>query len=434
MQHQSKVVIIGGGAGGLELATALGHKLGKSNRASITLVDKNLTHIWKPLLHEIAAGTLDSSEDELNYITHAYYHHFRFQLGEFTALDRKKQVIELTLSHIGKKIESGKLHLPYDLLIIAVGSVSNNYNIPGVNEYCYYLDDHKQAERFHRVFINELMRIQHKTNRDQKKRLQVVIIGGGATGVELAAELHYSYQKAIYYGLKKIESPEQSLITIIEGTNRILSTLPKRISQATVKALKKLDVNIMTGERVKQVTETKVITASGLHIPATITIWAAGIKAPDFLRSLDNLETNTINQLMVKETLQTTVDDNIFAIGDCVACLQKDGKAMVPARAQAAHQQATILVKSIVNILNGKPSLQYYYRDYGSLISISRYEAVGQLMGRITRVMIEGKIAHLVYLSLYKMHQIKLHGWWSVMLLSLAKLLSRRVKPKIKLH
>ena len=434
MIEKPNIVIVGGGAGGLELATALGHKLGKPNKATITLIDKNLTHIWKPLLHQAAVGALDSSEDELNYITHAHCHYYKFQWGELSGLDRKQKLIELLLPRIHNNVERKNIYLPYDILIIAVGSVSNSYGITGVKEYCYYLDDHKQAEQFRHDFINKLILRQHNVDEGQTTTLNVTIIGGGATGVELAAELHYLINKAIYYGLGKADTLKQNQITIIEGADRILSALPERISTATLEELKKLDIKIITNERVKEVTKSEVITAGGLRIPTTVTVWAAGIKAPDFLKGLDDLETNRLNQLIVKHTLQTTRDTDIFAFGDCAACLQRNGKTLVPARAQAAHQQAATLAKSIGNILKGRAPIQYHYRDYGSLISISRYQAIGQLMGRIARVMIEGKIAQLVYLSLYKMHQIKCHGWWRVTLFSLSRLLIRRVKPKLKLH
>lgn len=427
------IVIVGGGAGGLELATALGRKLGKKKQANIILVDKNLTHLWKPLLHEVAAGTIDSSEDELNYMVHAHKNYFRYQLGEMFGLNRKAQTIELKI-HGSKKTDTLIEKIHYDILIIAVGSVSNNYSIPGCDEFCYYLDTRKEADFFQREFIRELMRIQYFSAEEKIRELDTAIVGGGATGVELAAELRYSLETAARYGLEKFEKQKQIKFTIIEAADRILSALPKRISDATKKELDKLNIETITGERVIKITEEGIYTANDHFIPAKIKIWAAGIKAPNFLTNLDGLEINRNNQLKVKQTLQTTVDDKIFALGDCSACLKDDGKTYIPARAQAAHQQANLLSKSIPNILKNKSLLTYHYKDYGSLISLSRHDAVGQLMGRATQVMIEGKLARLVYLSLYKMHQVKLFGWWRVLLISFAKALTRGLKPKLKLH
>lgn len=428
-----KIVIVGGGAGGLELATTLGHRLGKKKKADIILVDKNLTHLWKPLLHEVAAGTIDSNEDEINYMIHAHKHYFRYQLGEMFGLDRKKQNIEIKIS--GDKNSDTlfeKIH--YDILVIAVGSVSNNYAIPGTDKFCFYLDTRQEADFFQREFIRELMRIQYFSSEDKMNELDTAIVGGGATGVELAAELRYSLGAAARYGLEKFSKQKKIKFTIIEASDRILSALPKRISDVTKKELDKLDIDTVTGEKVIKITDEGIHTASNHFIPARIKVWAAGIKAPQFLANLDGLETNRINQLKVKKTLQTTVDDKIFAMGDCSACLREDGKSYVPARAQAAHQQASLLARSIKKILINKSPQNYHYKDYGSLISLSRHDTVGQLMGRVGRVMIEGKLARLVYLSLYKMHQVKLFGWWRVILMTIARGLTRGIKPKLKLH
>jgi NADH dehydrogenase len=190
------------------------------------------------------------------------------------------------------------------------------------------------------------------------------------------------------------------------------------------------------GERVTEVTEKGVYTHSGRFIPSELVVWAAGIKAPDFLSDLDGLETNRINQLVVKQTLQTTLDQNVFAFGDCAACPWPGRDGNVPPRAQAAHQQASMLVKSIKHRIVGKPLLEYIYRDYGSLVNLGRYSTVGNLMGAITggTLFIEGMFARLMYQSLYKMHLMTLHGFFTVFLQTLARIITRRTEAKVKLH
>ncbi|MGS0729376.1 NAD(P)/FAD-dependent oxidoreductase, partial [Shewanella sp. 0m-11] len=155
-----KIVIVGGGAGGLELATQLGHKLGRKNLAQIILVDKNRTHIWKPLLHEVATGSLDSALDGVVYSAHAAKHGYQFQLGTFCGLDEKSQ----SLSVAPIIDEAGKVMLPerqiqYDKLVIAIGSVSNDFNTPGVKENCFFLDSHQQANRFHNALLDSFTRV-----------------------------------------------------------------------------------------------------------------------------------------------------------------------------------------------------------------------------------------------------------------------------------
>lgn len=182
-------------------------------------------------------------------------------------------------------------------------------------------------------------------------------------------------------------------------------------------------------------------TAEGLHtkdgelIEADLMVWAAGIKAPDFMKEIAGLETNRINQLVVKETLQTTRDENIFVIGDCAACPQPDGK-FVPPRAQSAHQMATQAFKNILAKMNGGEMKPYLYHDHGSLVSLSRFSTVGSLMGNLMRgsMMVEGYIARIVYISLYRMHQVALHGYIKTGLIMLVGRINRVLRPSMKLH
>ena len=433
--HLHHIVVIGGGAGGLELATQLGDKLGKSKKANIMLVDCNLTHLWKPLLHEVAAGSLNSHEDELSYMAQGHWHHFIFRLGRMDRLDRGKKEISLAptvdehgVEYIPRRIFS------YDTLIIAVGSVTNDFNIPGIQEHCLFLDTQQQADHFHKILLRNYYAAHTQKEPLREGQLHIAIAGAGATGVELSAELYEATRQVVEFGLDRI-IPEDVKITIIEGSDRILPALPERLSKLTEKALHNINIQICTGQRITKATAEGFHTHSGQFIPAEIKVWAAGVKAPDFLKGLDGLETNTINQLIVKPTLQTTLDDNIFAMGDCAACPMPDSGNTVPPRAQAAQQQASMLVKTIQRRLRNEPLPEYHYVDYGSLINISQYSTVGNLMGKLSgNFMIEGVFARLVYLSLYKMHQLALHGFVRVAFSTLANILTRKVKPRMKLH
>ncbi|WP_278956225.1 NAD(P)/FAD-dependent oxidoreductase [Aquipseudomonas alcaligenes] len=428
-----RIVIVGGGAGGLELATRLGRTLGKRKRASIVLVDANLTHIWKPLLHEVAAGSLNSSEDELNYVAQGKWNHFEFQLGRMSGLDRARKVIKLaaTLDEDGG-ILLPERELAYDSLVIAVGSTTNDFGTTGAAEHCIFLDTREQAERFHRQLLSRYLRA-HAGKRDDG-RISVAIVGAGATGVELAAELHHAAHELAAYGLDRIQ-PQNMRITLIEAGPRVLPALPQRISGPVHKTLEKLGVTVLTGTVVSQVTADALLTAQGMEVPASLKVWAAGIRAPAFLGQLDGLECNRINQLLVRPTLQTTQDDNIFAFGDCAACPLGDGERTVPPRAQAAHQQASLLAKALKLRLDGQALPEFRYRDYGSLISLSRFSAVGNLMGNLMgSVKLEGWLARMFYISLYRMHQMALYGLPRTALLMLADRLGRSTEPRLKLH
>lgn len=430
MNSLPNIVVVGGGAGGFELVVRLGHLLGKSQKARIILVDSSPTHLWKPLLHEVAAGTLNSHEDEVDYLAHAAAHYYYFQRGSLRGLKRSERKI-LLAPVMEREIEIiPARELVYDYLVLALGSVGNDFGTPGAKEHCLFLDDYRQANAFHQQFIANLMSVQYQ---HLSRKIDIAIVGAGATGVELAAELHYSARQAKAYGLDKIQPERDISISLIEAADKILPALPAALSKAVTKQLKQMGIKLCMAERVNKISAEGLEMVSGRFVPATLKVWAAGIKAADILQQLDGLETNHNNQLVIKDTLQTTRDTRIFALGDCAYCVQVNGK-VVPPRAQAAHQQATLLANSFVQLLQGNDLLHYRYRDYGSLITLSKHQTVGNLMGRMTNVFIEGKIARFMYLLLYKYHQVVLFGIWRVCLLTIANGLTRKAKPRLKLH
>lgn len=433
------VVIVGGGAGGLELATQLGDSLGKKKKAQITLIDKTKTHVWKPLLHEIAAGSMNPDIHELNYLAQAHWHHFKFRLGSMDGIDRAKQEIT-TAPHYD---EDGFEVIPrrtfkYDTLIISIGSTTNDFGVKGALENSIALDTLEQAERFHRKLHNALLKAHTQTEPIQPGQLEVVIVGAGATGVELSAELHNTTRELAAYGLDTINPDKDIKISVIEAGDRVLPALPERLSRSVEHELAKLNVKVFANERVTEVTQDGVYTHSGKFFPSKLVVWSAGIKAPEFLKEFDGLETNRINQLVVRRTLQTTLDDNVFAFGDCAACpMGDDSTGNVPPRAQAAHQQASMLYKTVKKRIAGKDNLpEYSYHDYGSLVNLGKYSTVGSLMGAVTSgsMFIEGHFANIMYRSLYKMHQMALHGFFTVALQTIGRLITRRTESHVKLH
>ena len=432
-----KIVIVGGGAGGLELATQLGRKLGKHRKALVTLVDRSRTHLWKPLLHQVAAGSMDLNDHELDYLYQARWHHFQFRLGRMDGLDRAAKQIHLapTLDEAGREVLSA-YSIPYDTLVIAVGSTTNDFGTPGAAEHAISLDNPQQAALFHSQLLNACLRANAQQGQFESGQLHIAIIGAGATGVELAAELHNTIREFLSFGLDRINPEKDIKITIVEAAPKILPALSDRLSTAVSGLLQKLNVEVLTGERVTEVSPSGVKTATGREIPAELVVWAAGIKAPDFLKDIGGLETNRINQLVVSQNLQTTRDGNIFAFGDCASCPWPEKKNSVPPRAQSAHQQASHLYRMLPRRLRGEAPRPFEYRDFGSLISLGKFSTVGSLMGGITRgsVMIEGFFAKIMYLSLYKMHEFALHGFTKVFLDTLARIITRRTEPHIKLH
>ena len=432
-----RIVIVGGGAGGLELATRLGERLGRRGRAAVTLIDRARTHVWKPLLHKVAAGTMDPGDHALDYLAQAHWHGFRYQQGEMVGLDRASRRVNLApvVDEEGATVVPAR-SVSYDTLVLAIGSQTNDFGTPGAARYAISLDSAEQAARFHARLLNTCLRADLEPGAGPPGALGIAIIGAGATGIELSAELHKVVRELVAYGLDRIDAERDLKLTIIEAAPRILPALPERLANATLRLLTRLKVEVLTGERVVEVDALGVRTASGRRVPAALVIWAAGVKAPDFLKDLAGLETNRLNQLVVTPSLQTTRDPAIFALGDCAACPWAGREGTVPPRAQAAHQQASHLARALPRLLAGRPVPSWRYRDFGSLVSLGRYSTVGSLMDSITRgsLMIEGLFARLMYLSLYKMHELALHGPTKVVLDTLARLITRRTEPQIKLH
>jgi len=402
----------------LELVTKLGNRLGKGGRARITLVERSRTHLWKPLLHSVAAGSVDRSQHELNLLAQAHWHHFTYRFGEMTGLHRgqKRIMLAATQDDEGREITPAAA-LTYDTLVVAIGSVTNDFGTPAAAQHAVPLETPDHASRFNRRLVNACLRATAQDGPVRPGQLNVAIIGAGATGTELAAELHPTVRAVVAYGMDGIDPARDIRIVLIEAAPRILPALPERISEATAGLLTELDVIVRTGARVAEVRADGIVLSGGEMIPFDLVVWSAGVKAPDVLHGLGGLENNRINQLVVTPTLQTTRDPDVFAIGDCAACPLGDGGGTIPPRAQAAHQQASHMVRTLRRRLSGLAPEPFVYRDFGSLVSLGRYSTVGSLMGFVVgrSLFIEGYFARMVYRSLYKMHQTALHGGTAVL-------------------
>ena len=440
-KNPHKIVIVGGGAGGLELATRLGKAYGRGNKVVVTLVDKNRTHIWKPKLHEIASGSMDFGDHEVDYMAQAHWNHFTFRIGELKGLDRANKTIDLYpyLDSDGSPVTPIQ-QIEYDTLVVCVGSLSNDFGTQGVKEFALKLETQHDAKQFHSKMVNACIRAHHQKEVIHKRQLHVAIIGAGATGVELAAELHRTTREVVAFGLDRIDPEKDIKVSLIEAAERILPALQPRFSLATEDLIKKLGVQVFTSSKVMEVMSNGIRLADGRVLESELVVWAAGVKAPDFLKDLGGLETNRINQLVVLDTLQTTRDIDIFALGDCAACPcpDEDGGrgGIVPPRAQAAHQQASHLFEQIKRRLSNKSLRPYRYKDFGSLVSLGKFSTVGNMMGGLIgkNLMIEGYFAKLMYLSLYKLHELAIHGFIKTSLYTFARMITKQTNPTVKLH
>ena len=434
---KTQIVIVGGGAGGLELARKLGARFGRKQH-DIILVEHSRTHVWKPLLHEVATGALDANLDEVGYRNHAYRWGYRFFWGALEGIDRARRqvIIAPTLDEDGSEL-IGRQTVRYDYLVLAIGSVTNTFKTPGAAQFCTLLDEREQADRFRLRLLNQCLRVSRAMSADSASdaHVHIAIIGGGATGVELAAELYNAASGLRHYGLEVFDETRLKT-TVLEAGPRILPALPEKLASAVQQELEHLGVRVAVSARVAEVTRDSVVLSSGEAIHADLKVWAAGVRGADVLHDIGGLETNASNQIVVRQTLQTTRDDRIFALGDCCACTQPGSDRPIPPRAQAAHQMASTVYENLKRAMRGEPLVDFVYRDYGSLVSLSRYGTVGTLMGALIggKLAIEGRLARLVYVSLYQMHLMAIHGWLRGAALIVVGHVNQVLRPRLKLH
>ena len=285
--------------------------------------------------------------------------------------------------------------------------------------------------------LNQCLRVSRQMSADPASdaHVRVAIVGGGATGVELAAELYNAAAGLRYYGLEVFDE-SQLAIALIEAGPRILPALPEKLANAAREELETLGVRVISDARVAEVRADGVVLDGGQLVPADLRVWAAGVKGADVLNNIGGLETDRDNRLVVRQTLQTTRDDHVFAIGDCCACGQKGSDRPVPPRAQAAHQMADTLYLNLRRAIDGEPLKDFRYQDFGSLVSLSHYSTVGSLMGGLIggKLAIEGRLARLVYVSLYQMHLVAIHGWLRGLAMIVVGHVNAVIRPRLKLH
>jgi len=424
----SDIVIVGGGAGGLELAARLGRSLGaRQGRERVLLVDRSPFHIWKPTLHEVAAGTLDAHQEGLSYPVLARRNHFGFAIGDLVGLDTARKSIELgEIRNAEGELLVPRRTVSYTRLVLAIGSGSNAFGTPGI-EHAYLLENVRDAQRFHTDWLGACARASFADNR----ALSIAIVGAGATGVELSAELLEAHAEL----LESLGTSQRFRldIALVEGGDRILGGLPEKISAQAEVALRRKQVNVLTGTRVTEIRRGALVTPAG-EIPADLVVWAAGIKAAEGNARL-GLEVNRLNQFIVDNRLRTSAPD-VLAFGDCAACPWEDGKT-VPARAQAAHQQADYLAGVLGALLREREVTEpFVYKDFGSLVSLGDNKGVGNLMGGLggRNFFVEGLIAKWMYISLHLNHHRAILGTGKTVVLALARLLQQRVSGRLKLH
>jgi NADH dehydrogenase len=423
-----RLVVVGGGIAGLDVATHLAGKRTSRGALEVTLIDREPAHVWKPMLHTIAAGTRELSEQQAAYLAQAHRSGFAYELGEATAVDRASRLVRLA----PLKLRSGEglvppREIPYDTLILSVGSQANDFGTPGVLEHCKRLDSRAEA-----VAFNEEVRLRVFRCLAKSRKLRIGIVGGGATGVELAAELVALAQIASSYGIRRL--PDLIRIVLLDRGKRLLTAFPERISAAARQRLESLGIEIRLNAHVAGADEEGFRLEDGSLVGCELKVWAAGVKAADVLKGIDGLEKTSGGQLVINPNLQATRDRDIFALGDCASLTLPGQDRPLPPTAQVASQQARFMIRNLPRMLRGDVTPSFKYHDFGSLVSLGGFDAFGSL-GQFGFFdgFIRGRAAQIGHALLYREHQVRLNGWLRGSLLWLADTLNRQVKPGMRM-
>ncbi|MBO1326772.1 NAD(P)/FAD-dependent oxidoreductase [Acetobacter sp. TBRC 12305] len=426
MAEKSEILVVGGGVAGLALATRLGKTLGKQGDARITLIDKSFSHVWKPMLHCFAAGTVQNENNRISFMSQASQHYFDFWPGEVVAVDRlnRKAVLGPFRSADGSVVLDGRT-VDYDALVLAIGSCANDFGTPGVAEHCLFIDNLIEANGFNEKFRMELLRAF-----GANAELDIAIVGGGATGTQLAAELHKALDLVRLYSFEK--NPPKLKITLLEAGPRILPAFPEQVSEAAQRELERIKVDVRTSAMVSGADEGGFTLKDGSYVPATLRVWAAGVKAPAVTAQFGGLSLNRSGQVIVQPNLCSVDDERIFAVGDCSFIRDEP----LPPTAQVARQQAHHLAKHVPALIrNGTAVPSCVFRNKGAIVALGDYNGWGTLPGGTVfgGGLLNGLSARLGHMMLYRQHQVELYGLSRGLMSCLADWLDTLVRPSVRL-
>jgi len=421
MLEKHHIVIVGGGVAGLDIATHVGRR--HRDSCAVTLIDREPAHVWKPMLHTIAAGTQDAGMQGASYMVHAAGKDFVFHPGSVVAIDRHAQEVRLAPLVLNGEETLPSRSVHYDTLVLAAGSKANDFGTPGVKEHCLTIDSRTDA-----IAFNDHLRARFLKALAEKRTLSIAIVGGGATGVELAAELIQIADTSEHFGATGAR--KQMHVTLIEAGDRILAPFPERISIEARRSLEALGIVIRTSARVASVDGRGFLIGGGEQVTAEIKVWAAGVRAPAFFSEIDGLERSRNGQLVVGPDL-ATADRHIFAVGDCASFIPPGEDRPLPTTAQVAFQQAVYLGRHLPALIAGQAAPNFRYRDFGSLVALGGYNAYGSLgrVGMFKGGFLRGRIAQFGHALLYRRHQARIHGMFRGSLMWLVDTLARGVRP-----
>jgi NADH dehydrogenase len=400
MQNKKRVIIIGNGFGGTYTLKNL-YKLLKGRRdIEISLIGEKNYFLFTPLLHEVATGGINP-ENIIEPIRKVLSHCFtNFYLGKAEEVNLEDQTVK-----VGEHI------LPYDYLVLASGAETNFYNTPGTPENVLTLKSIEDAIKIKNKVITEVEHASHiEDEKERKKALSFVIIGGGPTGVELSAELEELIKEnfAKYY---KKNIVKDTKVILLQKAPELLPQFNKKIREKSLDYLRKKGINIMLNTEVTEVGADYVKINDGELIKANTVIWVAGIK-PKQISFTSEISKAKDGRIIVNEYLHLEKYPNVFALGDNACFIDKVTGSPLPALAQVAEKEAKMVAKNIYLSIKNKKLESFEYKNTGSMVSLGQWMAIGE----ISNFSFWGHIT-----------------WWIWRTVYLSKLISFRKKVRVAL-
>lgn len=361
----NRIVILGAGVAGAQALQSIHKQFHGDKQVSITVIDKNNYSAFIPMIHELATGSVQVNDltQPIRGLIHCCLQ--RFHQAEVKGIDLDQKVVSTS---------SGKV--PYDYLVIAMGSTNNYFGIPGVAEHALNLKTVNDALRLREHILSRFEQVAQLAADDPHRRdlLHFVLIGAGYTGVETAGQLADLFSKELRKLYPEIGADEPK-VTIVQGGDRILPVLSESSSRKAQSRLEQLGVTVLTGVRATSVTPEGVSLNNGTVIESHNVIWTSGILARggEFFAD-EYLEKGRIK---LKATLQMESHPEVFAIGDIGAVMEGSGPH--PQTAQAAVQQASLMGGNIQKLITGEPLTPFRYNHKGDLVPIGNRWAVAEI-------------------------------------------------------
>lgn len=390
-QGKPKVVIIGGGFGGLQAAKELGNE-----PVEVMLIDRKNHHTFQPLLYQVATAVLSPGEiaSPIRRILHRYKN-IEVILGEVVGFDLEKQTVKL------EECVGGLCGVSYDYLIVAAGARHSYFghdeweaDAPGLKT----IEDAVEIRR--RVLLAFELAEREAYLTGVQKPLNFVVIGGGPTGVELAGAIAGIARQALEKDFKAIDTTK-ARVMLFEGSNRVLGTFAEELSEKAKQQLEDLGVEIFLNSFVTEVEENRIKVGEN-WVECSVALWATGVAASPLGKAL-GVETDRAGRVLVNPDLTISNYKNVFVIGDMVSLIMENGQP-VPGVAPAAMQMAETTCANILNDLRNQPKEIFRYKDKGSMATIGRNKAIAE----IGNWKFSGYIAWLMWLFV---HIISLIGF-----------------------